>query len=70
MGNRYLNQSLVANIFYVLPFAIAIGRITVDPNDAWFYYAFVFGGSLVVSFIIVIITDALWARKLMRGKLL
>lgn len=37
----YLYQSLVSNLLYVLPWAIVIGQVPVDPNNAWAFYGFV-----------------------------
>ncbi|GAA6055934.1 hypothetical protein JCM3770_005601 [Rhodotorula araucariae] len=65
----YLGQSLLANVFYCLPWAIALGEVHVSPKNAWTYHAFVFGGSLVVSFGIVIIVDTLWAWRIKLGRL-
>ncbi|KAF7970939.1 hypothetical protein HWV62_22590 [Athelia sp. TMB] len=65
----YLYQSLVENIFYILPWCIAMTIINVNPDNAWTYDALIFGGSLVISFGVVLCVDALWARKLLRGTL-
>ncbi|KAI7346000.1 hypothetical protein KC336_g22845, partial [Hortaea werneckii] len=43
----YLYQSLVSNIFWVLPWAIAVTKTGITPDDAWTYHSIVFGGSLV-----------------------
>ncbi|CAA7260441.1 unnamed protein product [Cyclocybe aegerita] len=60
----YLYQSLVSNIFYALPWAIALPRIGITPETAWTYHKWVFGGSLVVSLGIIIAVDGLWIMKL------
>ncbi|KAF9471934.1 hypothetical protein BDN70DRAFT_909262 [Pholiota conissans] len=60
----YLYQSLVSNIFYALPWAIALPRIGITPDTAWTYHKWVFGGSLVVSLGIIIVVDAIWAVRL------
>jgi Na+-driven multidrug efflux pump len=60
----YLYQSLVSNIFYCLPWAIALPRIGITASTAWRYHKWVFGGSLVVSLGIIIFVDALWALRL------
>ncbi|BGP38833.1 hypothetical protein JCM10449v2_002771 [Rhodotorula kratochvilovae] len=65
----YLFQSLLANLLYCLPWAIALGEAHVEPEDAWTYHAFVFGGSLVVSFVIIIVVDSLWAWRVKLGRL-
>jgi hypothetical protein len=57
----YLYQSLVSNLCWVLPWAIAITKIGITPDDAWTYHAIVFGGSLVFSFIDIVIVDLVWA---------
>ncbi|KAF8153030.1 hypothetical protein B0H34DRAFT_721904 [Crassisporium funariophilum] len=60
----YLYQSLVSNLLYALPWAIALPRIGITPDTAWTYHKWVFGGSLVVSLGIIIFVDALWAANL------
>ncbi|KAI1775760.1 hypothetical protein F4818DRAFT_414862 [Hypoxylon cercidicola] len=64
----YLYQSLVSNLFYVLPWAIVCQVVDLNVNNAWTYHGLVFGGSLVFSFIDVMIVDALWVWTLMTGK--
>ncbi|OQV02298.1 hypothetical protein CLAIMM_07517 [Cladophialophora immunda] len=65
----YLYQSLVANLFYVLPWAIVCQTAHLSSSDAWSYHAFVFGGSLVFSSFDVLLFVMLWAWKLSRGTL-
>lgn len=65
----YLYQSLVSNLCWVLPWAIAVTVINLSPNDAWTYHSIVFGGSLVFSFFDVLIFNGLWASRLLRGKM-
>lgn len=65
----YLYQSLISNICWVLPWAIAVTRVGITPDDAWTYHSIVFGGSLVFSFFDVLVVDALWAWRLMKGKM-
>ncbi|EIW80541.1 hypothetical protein CONPUDRAFT_82739 [Coniophora puteana RWD-64-598 SS2] len=60
----YLCQSLVANIFYCLPWAIALPLIGITPDTAWNYQKWVFGGSLVVSLGIIIVVDSIWVIRL------
>jgi hypothetical protein len=43
----YLAQSLISNIFYVLPWAIVCQVVYLNPANAWTYHSLVFGGSLV-----------------------
>ncbi|KAI1102616.1 hypothetical protein F4804DRAFT_260116 [Jackrogersella minutella] len=64
----YLYQSLVSNLFYVLPWAIVCQVKDLDVNNAWTYHSLVFGGSLVFSFVDVVVVDALWMWTLMTGK--
>ncbi|KAI1765398.1 hypothetical protein GGR53DRAFT_490315 [Hypoxylon sp. FL1150] len=64
----YLYQSLVSNLFYVLPWAIVCQVIDLDVNNAWTYHSLVFGGSLVFSFLDIMIVDALWIWRLVTGK--
>ncbi|KAI7222318.1 hypothetical protein KC343_g7399, partial [Hortaea werneckii] len=53
----YLYQSLVSNIFWVLPWAVAVTKIGITPDDAWTYHSIVFGGSLVFSFFDILLVD-------------
>ncbi|TGZ79647.1 hypothetical protein EX30DRAFT_321253 [Ascodesmis nigricans] len=62
----YLAQSLVANIFWVLPWAIVVTKVK-PKKDPWLLYGMVFGGSMVASFIIVMGVLTLWARRLMKA---
>ncbi|KAH8667721.1 hypothetical protein BGZ61DRAFT_429906 [Ilyonectria robusta] len=64
----YLYQSLVSNIFYVLPWAIVCQVVKLDQDNAWSYHRLVFGGSLVFSFVDIIVVDAIWAWTLVLGK--
>ncbi|OTB16412.1 hypothetical protein K445DRAFT_332138 [Daldinia sp. EC12] len=64
----YLYQSLASNLFYVLPWAIVCQVKNLDVNNAWAYHRLVFGGSLVFSFIDIMVVDALWMWTLMTGK--
>lgn len=65
----YMYQSLVSNLCWVLPWAIVVTVIDLNPNDAWTYHSIVFGGSLVFSFFDILVFDALWAWRLLRGKM-
>jgi Na+-driven multidrug efflux pump len=64
----YLYQSLVSNLLYVLPWAIVCQVKDLDEANAWTYHSLVFGGSLVFSFIDIIIMDAAWAWTLVTGR--
>lgn len=65
----YLYQSLVSNLCYVLPWAIVVTTIKLNPADAWTYHSLVFGGSLVFSFFDILIFDGLWIWRLLKGKM-
>ncbi|KAK0925703.1 hypothetical protein LTR91_025855 [Friedmanniomyces endolithicus] len=65
----YLYQSLVSNLCWVLPWAIALSRIGITLEDAWKYQSVVFGGSLVFSFFDVLIVDCIWAWMLLKGRM-
>jgi len=65
----YLYQSLVANLFYCLPWAIVVTKIDITQDTAWLYQKWIFGGSLVVTFGIILAVDALWAWRLHAGKM-
>jgi Na+-driven multidrug efflux pump len=65
----YLWQSLVSNIFYVLPWAIVCQAANLNPDKAWTYHSLVFGGSLVFSFVDILVVDSLWVWTLMTGRM-
>lgn len=65
----YLYQSLVSNICWVLPWAVAVTKIGITPNDAWTYHSIVFGGSLVFSFFDILLVDAIWAWCLAKARM-
>ncbi|KFH44699.1 hypothetical protein ACRE_045230 [Hapsidospora chrysogenum ATCC 11550] len=64
----YLFQSLASNFLYVLPCAIVCQAKDLEAGNAWTYHSLVFGGSLVFSFVDVVIVDALWAWTLVTGR--
>ncbi|KAK6359940.1 hypothetical protein TWF696_001065 [Orbilia brochopaga] len=64
----YLYQSLGSNILYVLPWCIAVTKIGMTEENAWLYHRWVFGGSLVVSFGIILFVDVVWALWLRSGR--
>lgn len=65
----YFYQSLVSNIGWVLPWAVTMTQIDITAEDAWTYHSVVFGGSLVFSFWDILIIDAVWAWRLLKGKM-
>ncbi|KAL9047502.1 MAG: hypothetical protein Q9206_006723 [Seirophora lacunosa] len=65
----YLFQSLLSNLLYVLPWAIVCQVIDLSGRDAWTYHSLVFGGSLVFSFFVVLIVDAVWLWRLRGGQM-
>ncbi|KAG2004414.1 hypothetical protein CC2G_002971 [Coprinopsis cinerea AmutBmut pab1-1] len=65
----YLYQSLISNIFYALPWAIALPRIGITPDTAWKYHKWVFGGSLVVSLVIILVVVSVWIVRLRGWKI-
>ena len=65
----YLYQSLCSNLLYVLPWAIVCQVVHLDPSNAWIYHSLVFGGSLVFSFFDILLFDALWAFRLLKGNM-
>ncbi|KAJ1327427.1 hypothetical protein MN608_06754 [Microdochium nivale] len=64
----YLWQSLASNLLYVLPWAIVCQVVDLTEADAWKYHSLVFGGSLVFSFVDVLVVDGLWAWTLWKGR--
>jgi hypothetical protein len=65
----YLWQSLASNLLCVLPWAIVCQTASLDPARAWTYHSFVFGGSLVFSFVDIVVVDGLWVWRLTKGKM-
>lgn len=65
----YLWQSLASNLLYVLPWAIVCQTAGLDADRAWTYHRLVFGGSLVFSFVDIIVFNGLWVWRLMRGQM-
>jgi hypothetical protein len=65
----YLYQSLMSNLFYALPWAVVLTVIgdKITPDNSWTYHRWVFGGSLVVSLVIISTVDIIWVVRL-RGK--
>ncbi|KAL8949099.1 MAG: hypothetical protein Q9222_004770 [Ikaeria aurantiellina] len=65
----YLYQALGSNLLWVLPWAIVVTKIKMSQEHAWTFYSIIFGGSLVFSFLVVVMVLLLWASRLMRGKI-
>ena len=64
----YLYQALGSNLLWMLPWAIAATVVTLAKPLAWTYYAIIFGGALVFDVVVVVVTLALWAFRLTKGK--
>lgn len=64
----YLYQSLVSNLLYVLPWAAVCQSMALRPESAWTYHSLVFGGSLVFTFVDVLVVDAVWVWTLLTGR--
>lgn len=64
----YLYQSLASNLLYVLPWAVVCQVGKLDTGNAWTYHSLVFGGSLVFSFVDILVVDGLWVWSLMTGR--
>jgi hypothetical protein len=64
----YLYQALGSNLLWMLPWAIAVSRIGMTPDNAWRYHSVIFGGALVFDFVNVSLVVLLWAWCLRRGK--
>lgn len=63
----YLSQSLISNLLYMLPWAIVCQKANLTADKAWLYHSLVFGGSLVFTFIVVVIVVILWSWRLKTG---
>lgn len=64
----YLYQSLASNFLYVLPWAIVCQVVHLDEGNAWKYHSIIFGGSLVFSFVDVLVVVGVWVWTLWAGK--
>ncbi|CAE6505722.1 unnamed protein product [Rhizoctonia solani] len=65
----YLVNSLIVNILWVFPWAVALQvGIPITESSAWKYHSIVFGGSLVMTFFVTIAIVIVWAIWLLRGK--
>ncbi|CAI6341333.1 unnamed protein product [Periconia digitata] len=64
----YLYQSLVSNFLYVLPWAVVCQVVELNKEDAWTFHGLVFGGSLVFSFVDVVVVGGVWAWGLVGGR--
>lgn len=65
----YLYQSLGSNFLWMLPWAIVMTSAHGSEEDAWTYYAIIFGGALVFDFFNVALVFVLWAWRLMKGRM-
>lgn len=65
----YLYQSLLTNLLYILPWAIVCQYTELEEENAWSYHSFVFGGSIIFSFVSVLVVDIIWAWTLVSGKI-
>ncbi|KAG9047375.1 hypothetical protein FS837_002428 [Tulasnella sp. UAMH 9824] len=66
----YFGNSLVVNLLWVFPWATALQvGIPITEKTAWPYHATIFGGSLVLSFIVTLIILTFWTRRLRSGKM-
>ena len=52
----------------MLPWAIAVTRIGMTPDNAWHYDSIIFGGALVFDFFNVSLVLVLWAWMLHKGR--
>ncbi|KAH8793271.1 hypothetical protein BGZ57DRAFT_938170 [Hyaloscypha finlandica] len=65
----FLIQALGSNLLWMLPWAIAVTRIGMTPENAWSYHSIIFGGALVFDFFNVSLVVGIWAWYLMKGKI-
>ncbi|CAD6442301.1 ef5e2bb7-7712-4fb4-a6a4-31740678cc70 [Sclerotinia trifoliorum] len=65
----YFVQSLGSNLLWMLPWAIAVGKIQMTAQNAWTYHGVIFGGALVFDFVNVGVVLGWWYWGLRRGKL-
>ncbi|GIZ42314.1 hypothetical protein CKM354_000558900 [Cercospora kikuchii] len=65
----YLYQSLASNLLWVLPWAIVVTKVDLNPQNAWTYHSVVFGGSLVFSLSVIIAAASAWTWALLKGRM-
>jgi hypothetical protein len=65
----YFFQELGSNLLWMLPWAIAVTKVGMTPDNAWSYDSIIFGGALVFDFFDVSLTCGLWAWLLMKGRI-
>ena len=65
----YLYQSLMWNLLWMLPWAIAMTKQNVPEDNVLHFYAIIFGGVQVCAFFIVGAVFFVWAREFMRGRM-
>ena len=65
----YLYQALGSNLLWMLPWAIVVTEVQLSEERAWTFYAIIFGGALVFSFLNVGVTLGIWAWRLAKGKI-
>ncbi|KAK2713043.1 uncharacterized protein LOC136025301 isoform X2 [Artemia franciscana] len=61
-------KSLLGNLLWVLPWSIALSTLSISAEEAWQYYAIIFGGSLVIGFIMQLISLGGWVYFNMKRK--
>ncbi|KAF8417641.1 hypothetical protein EV426DRAFT_540196 [Tirmania nivea] len=66
----YWWKSFMSNLFWDLPWAIAVTRIGITEDTAWKWHSIIFGGSLVWNGFVTIAWIGLWGWLLKRGKLI
>ncbi|KAI6191157.1 hypothetical protein M3Y97_00197500 [Aphelenchoides bicaudatus] len=59
-------QALCSEIFWMLPWAIAVTQINMT-QDPWFFHAIIFGGAFLVNFGSVFVFCVIWAYRLKKG---
>ncbi|KAE8309960.1 hypothetical protein BDV41DRAFT_579933 [Aspergillus transmontanensis] len=64
----YLYQALGSNIFWMLPWAIFVTKITLPQSSSWTNYAIIFGGANVFDFFDVSLITMAWLYRLVKGK--
>jgi len=66
----YWWKSFSSNLFWDLPWAIAVTRIGITADTAWRWHSIIFGGSLVWNGLVTIAWIGLWGVLLKRGKVI
>ncbi|CAG8422351.1 unnamed protein product, partial [Penicillium salamii] len=65
----YLYQALGSNLLWMMPWAIVASTMAFPLSLSWTYYAIIFGGANIFSFVVVSVVLFMWLYRLCEGKI-